>query len=221
VKEEVLQVYFDRLSLLLVDKNLLAIAAKSNSIETEETKAQPQGTTTVEEQELLNAAINVIRARTLSILRRFENDPNRKTSVIRFLIEADIVSKLKLNLFRADLRKIDLSGADLIGANLGQSHLSRAYLLFLDLRGANLRWAHLIGTYLCGADLSNADLHGADLRWANLSEANLSGANLKDIQWNPNTTWPSKEAVAQAKNPPDDLSKELGLEDQVESGGCD
>ena len=81
-KEEALQVYFDRLSVLLVDKNLIAISAKSY--------------TTEEEEELLNSSLVVIRATTLSILRRFANDPRRKASVINFLIESDIISKLKL-----------------------------------------------------------------------------------------------------------------------------
>jgi hypothetical protein len=52
-KEEVLQVYFDRLSVLLVDKNLLAIADKVNPKESEGTESQPKISATAEERELL------------------------------------------------------------------------------------------------------------------------------------------------------------------------
>jgi hypothetical protein len=77
-KEEVLQVYFDRLSALLVDKNLLVIAAKSYEA-------------AAEEHDLLDSAMDVIRARTLSILRRFENDPER---LFRILCKSKIESFL-------------------------------------------------------------------------------------------------------------------------------
>ncbi|MEM8610586.1 MAG: hypothetical protein AAGF93_01105 [Cyanobacteria bacterium P01_H01_bin.105] len=54
-REEVLQLYFDRISTLLIDKNLMAIAnegADANS----------------KNKELLEASLDIIRARTLSIL---------------------------------------------------------------------------------------------------------------------------------------------------------
>ncbi|MBE7384346.1 MAG: pentapeptide repeat-containing protein [Leptolyngbya sp. SIO1E4] len=161
-REEVLQVYFDRLSTLLVDKNLLAIAAKVYAKE-----ASP------EQQELLDAAVDVIRARTLSILRRFEADSERKSSVIRFLIEAEVISKAKLSLNRANLSGADLSLADLSGADLFGADLSGA-----DLSGAGLSGAILIWADLSRADLSRANLSRAILSRANLSETNLRGANL-------------------------------------------
>jgi uncharacterized protein YjbI with pentapeptide repeats len=171
-KEEALQVYFDRLSILLVDKNLRMIAAKINSQESEESQATP------EEKELLDSAVDVIRARTLSILRRFENDTERKTSVIRFLIEADFISKLKLNLSSANLSGAILNGADLSGANLSRANLSRANLSRANLSGANLSGANLSGAILIGADLSYANLNGAYLRSAHLRSADLSSADL-------------------------------------------
>jgi uncharacterized protein YjbI with pentapeptide repeats len=167
-KEEVLQVYLDRLSTLLVDKNLLAIAVKVNSKEPEKLQATP------EEQELLDSAVDVIRARTLSILRRFKNDKERKNSVIRFLIEADFISKLKLDLSDAILSDADLSRADLSDAILRDADLSRADLSRAKLRGADLR-----GTDLRGADLSRSDLRYADLSGAILRDADLRGADLR------------------------------------------
>lgn len=156
VKEEILQSYFDRLSTLLIDKNIIALAIKINK----ETESQEKNTdfssaldkVTEEDKELLNAAVDVIRARTLSILRRLEKDSELKGDVIKFLIETEIVDKLKL----------DLKGANLKGANL---------------RGVNLR-----GVNLRGADLKGADLRGADLSEANLCRANLKGTKLSDAQ---------------------------------------
>jgi hypothetical protein len=173
-KEEVLQVYFDRLSALLVDKNLLAIAFKVYATETQENEGQPKIEATLEERELLDSAVDVIQARTLSILRRFENDPERKTSVIRFLIEADIVSKLKLSLSEADL-----SGAKLFGVNLSESDLRRSQLTGAELTGANLFKANLETANLCNADLRSANLSNAILRTADLSKADLRSSDLR------------------------------------------
>ena len=166
-KEEVLQVYFDSLSVLLVDKNLLAIAAK---LPTKRELEGSLGYATAEERELLDSAVDVIRARTLSILRRFENDPERKTSVIRFLLEADIISKLRLNLSDADL-----SGTDLSWAKLDNTNLSKA-----DLSGADLRGTHFFGADLSGANLTKANISQGILSKANLSHANLTGVNLNN-----------------------------------------
>jgi Pentapeptide repeats (8 copies) len=166
-KEEVLQVYFDRLSVLLVDKNLLAIAAKKDQA-------------TDEERELLASAMDVVRARTLSILRRFENDRERKTSVIQFLLEANIISELKLNLRFADLSCTNIGEANLEGANLNKINLSNANLIYANLSNANLGGANLSDADCCFANLSNANLEGANLRGANLNKANLSNTNLSN-----------------------------------------
>jgi len=179
--EDVLQVYFDRLSTLLIDKNLMAIVAKSNSMD--------------EEKELVASASDVVRARTLSILRRFGDDGKLKASVIRFLIEADFISKLKeLYLTDADLTGVQLSNANLTGAiltdaNLTGAILTNANLTNADLSGAILTGAiltgasaSLVGANLNGANLSNADLFKRDLTRTNLNGADLSNANLNGAQ---------------------------------------
>lgn len=201
-KEEVLQNYFDRLSSLLIDKSLLAIATKFYSEDGDEQVSS-------EQEELLNAGVDVIRARTLSILRRLENDPVRKASVIHFLIEAEIISKAKLDLTNADLTNTDLRGADLRGANLTKAKLNNADLSNADLSNvdlsnadlssaifnladlvgaklnnakldnAKLMRAFLIEASMRWADLTNADLTSADLPNAYLTDANLSGACMK------------------------------------------
>ena len=137
-REEVLQLYFDRVSTLLIDKNLMAIAIKKKDVAAARAKGMLAVSVDTNQGELLAVAIDVIQARTSSILRRFEQDSDRKTSLIRFLAEADVISRLKI-----DLSGINLSGAKLSGANLFGANLSRA-----DLSGAKLS----------GANLSNADL---------------------------------------------------------------
>ena len=178
-KEEILQTYFDRLSVVLSDKNLTVLTNKSNS---SSNKIEP------EEQELLDSSLNLIRARTFSILRRFEQDLDRQTSVIRFLIDSDIHGKFKLDLTEFDLTKVNLSGVNLTGSdlrdanfsgvNLTASDLSGVNLTRSDLTGANLTETNLSRARLTHATLTKAQLSMAQLGHANLSMANLSGANL-------------------------------------------
>jgi len=199
-KEEVLQTYFDRLSVLLIDKNLIALSNKlnSNNIETKE-------------KELLESSLDVIRARTLSILRRFENDAGRKGSVMNFLIETGIVGKSKLNLSRANLSGANLRGANLRGANLREANFQGADLLWANFQGADLSRANLQSAELSEANLSGANLQSAELQSAELSLANLKGADLRDIERDSKTVWPHKKAFIGAKNIPPDLKKELDI----------
>jgi uncharacterized protein YjbI with pentapeptide repeats len=112
-----------------------------------------------------SAARILARARTLAVLERL--DPNledaasRKTQVMRFLVEANLVQRLEgrqpiIRLNHADLRDANLSGANLSGANLSSAwlnyaNLSGAWLNYADLRDADLR-----GVILFGADLEDA-----------------------------------------------------------------
>jgi hypothetical protein len=250
-KEEILQVYFDRLSTLLVDKNILAIATKVYP--PEEEHSEKVLAPTPEERELLSAVIDVIRARTLSVLRRFKDDAHRKSSVVRFLIEAEVISKARLSLSDADLSGANLSRTVLYGADLSGANLKGAYLQFANLRkanlgsanleGANLNMAdlkhanfassqnsglktNLIGTQLNMANLQEANLFDAQLKGANLEFANLQGANLgfanlrfanlEAVEWNEKTRWYKPEEVAKAKNIPEKLQQQLGIEGTAE-----
>ncbi len=166
-REKVLQVYFDQVSILLVDKNVLAMREKATEV-------------TLEDEKLLSSGADLIRARTLATLKIFEKDALRKGSVIQFLIDVDAINRLKLNLNGANL-----SQTNLIAANLSEVYLNRSNLSEINLSEANLSRAHLRETNLTKANLSRAYLSGANLRevnlsGANLSEANLSGTNLRE-----------------------------------------
>ena len=168
-REEILQSYFDRLSDLLVDRTAVEMASSENNV-------------LAEKKKLLETAIDIVQARTLSILRQFGEDEERKMSVIQFLIEVEIFSKLKLHLGSA-LKGVYLSGANLSGAYFSGANLSSA-----NLSGANLSSANLTGANLNRTNLSGANLERATLYRANLSEANITAPDLPFVVFRPSKT---------------------------------
>ncbi|WP_216913887.1 MULTISPECIES: pentapeptide repeat-containing protein [unclassified Synechococcus] len=177
-KEETLQRYFDRVAQLLIEKDLIGLSSSLT-----------------EPSSILNSANDVIRARTLSVLRSFSGDGGRKRSVVVFLIETEVLRKLNVSLATASLSEADLYGlnlsgvslswadlasANLSGAKLGKARLDEAKLIKANLRSAELVEAILGGASLMGADLNGANLSGANLSWANLSGADLSNADLRN-----------------------------------------
>lgn len=178
LREEALQVYFDRLSNILLDKKM---TARDDS------------------DSMREVALNVIRARTLSILRRLDGDGLRKGSVIRFLVDIEVVSKFKLDLssanlagadlFDVNLEKTNLCSADLRGADLSRANLSSANLALANLEEANLvetflEYADLTGAKLSKANLTRAVMHHVNLTAADLSNANLTKVNLDNAVLN-------------------------------------
>jgi uncharacterized protein YjbI with pentapeptide repeats len=145
-QDEALQAYLDQMGTLLLEEDLRK-SERGSEVRT------------------------LARARTLTVLDRL--DPSRKAAVVRFLDEAELVTK-------ADEGGpvIALTGADLSNANLHQAHLSGADLTTADLNGADLTEADLYIAYLFGADLSGADVRYADVSYADVKAADLSGANL-------------------------------------------
>jgi uncharacterized protein YjbI with pentapeptide repeats len=180
-QDEALQAYLDQMGSLLLERDLRA---------------------SEEDSEVRSLA----RARTLTVLGRL--DPSRKTALMQFLVEAELVqrvergrgpiitltganlSNLKGDLVfpvgnqvgttqsTANLKNAILDNANLSDADLPGVDLSHAVLRFADLTGANLELADLTGAYLWGSNLSSAYLGIANLSDANLFEANLSEANL-------------------------------------------
>jgi uncharacterized protein YjbI with pentapeptide repeats/membrane protein implicated in regulation of membrane protease activity len=180
-QDEALQAYLDQMGSLLLERDLRA---------------------SEEDSEVRSVA----RARTLTVLGRL--DPSRKTALMQFLVEAELVqrvergrgpiitltganlSNLKGDLVfpvgnqvgttqsTANLKNAILDNANLSDADLPGVDLSHAVLRFADLTGANLELADLTGAYLWGSNLSSAYLGIANLSDANLFEANLSEANL-------------------------------------------
>jgi len=181
-QEEALQNYYDKVSALVVDKNLLAISAKVAKVEKDpdseemSTASATVDTVTPEERQLLDVSVDVIRARTLTTLRKL--DRTRKTSLIRFLLEAEVITRLKLNLAEAELEATNLYKGNLVGANLLFANLKWTNLNEANLAGANLEGANLVGAKLLFANLARADLCEANLKGADLGSAKLEGARL-------------------------------------------
>lgn len=178
-REQALQSYLNEISALLVDKGLKKLLSEGE-------QEQPKTTQAIDP----NVALGVVKARTLALLRLFDNDIQRKSSVLSFLGDTQLLPALDLDLSsfhweKANLSRVSLSGTCLrkvflSGANLSFANLSGANLFNADLSGANLSMANLIDANLYMADLTGADLHRANLGGAkgNLSKAVLSGANL-------------------------------------------
>jgi uncharacterized protein YjbI with pentapeptide repeats len=226
-KEEIIQEYFDQLSSLLIDKDILS---PSSSIK--------------------EMARSVVRARTLTTLRRLTGDCERKGCVISYLSEMGILSGLKVSLAGADLEDANLDGVNISNTNLTGARLVRSKLKGANLAAsnfgsidvkddirnrvnitwrlhaapkqpANLSGADLRKAYLVEADLRGADLTGADLRGAifgtsfvdgHISNgAKLEGANLSGILWDEETRWPNTRDLKDIRNMPISLKHKLGL----------
>jgi uncharacterized protein YjbI with pentapeptide repeats len=153
-QDEALQAYLDQMSTLLLEKDL-------------------------RDSEPDSEVRTLARARTLTVLERL--DPSRKTQVMRFLLEADLVQSADetvpiIALAGADLREARLRAANLRAADLREADLDSAILSGASLREADLSHAYLLFADLSGADLSGANLSGAHLREADLRETNMQGA---------------------------------------------
>jgi hypothetical protein len=146
-REVALQNYFDAIERLVFDKNLQA----DNS----------------------DYKVRMIaQAKTISTLQVLDNA--RKSVLIKFLCELDLVNasieanpiiKLsRINLKGVELDVVNLEGADLQwtnleGARLQHAHLERAHLEFAHFEGANLNGAKLKRAYLRYKEFSFLNLN--------------------------------------------------------------
>jgi uncharacterized protein YjbI with pentapeptide repeats len=118
-QDELLRTYFDKISDLLLDKELRANPDK-------ELRANPD-------------TQFIVRARTLAALHMLNTE--RKAIVLRFLHDSNFLQYVRdflysLDLSHADLSRINLSGANLYKANLREAILSEANLDIANLSGA-------------------------------------------------------------------------------------
>ncbi len=183
-----LRTYFDQMSQLLLEKDLLNSADDGAMQKLEEGLLGSKEESPVEK---------LARARTITAIADSDAEDNR--SLTRFLAEMDLVTGTDpVRLLRgsylpgAELSGAFLPAADLYLSGLMGANLSEAFLISADLRasrlndadlsGANLRYANLAHTSLVGADLRDADLSQASLEGADLRGANLQGATITEEQ---------------------------------------
>jgi hypothetical protein len=160
-KTQSLQLYFDRISAVLLEKQAISLARAASRLGP------------AYKDPIVESAKHLVRAQTLAILRTFSADNEKKSSVMRFLIESEVLASLYVSLCDANL-----SGANLRGADLSFVDLERADLTGADLSGADLTGANLIEAKLVGCKLIRTGLQGANMAGATLINANLEGANL-------------------------------------------
>jgi len=171
-----LQTYLDRMSELLLDRQL------------------------GDAQRVKDEVKALARTLTLTTLRGLDGE--RKGAVVKFLFESGLIGKggleavvdlrdadLKdakldymylwtVRLQKANLEGVNLRRADLISACFGMTNLTQATLIRAKLRNAEMQLATLKRANLEKAYLNDADLRGAILTEANLTNAILENTNL-------------------------------------------
>jgi uncharacterized protein YjbI with pentapeptide repeats len=145
-REAALQTYLDKMSELLLEKNL-----RASEIESE--------------------IRNIARVRTLTVLARL--DSRRKKTVLQFLYRSHLINK---DNFIISLSGADLGQADLQWILLENARLNGAFGRKADFRWANLKGADFSGAFFSEANFSEADLNGAIMYNTDLEGANLQGA---------------------------------------------
>jgi uncharacterized protein YjbI with pentapeptide repeats len=168
-----LENYFDKMSALLLDKQL------RESDESAEVRS-------------------IARTWTLTAIRNV--GVKRLYAVFQFVQDADLFEVISfkdslsgMHWKDANLMDANLEGAVLLSANLEGANLRAANLKGANLFGANLTGAYLGGARMEGAILANANLEGAELFMADLSEVDLYLANIRGA-----TYW-TEEQLLQAK----------------------
>jgi uncharacterized protein YjbI with pentapeptide repeats len=163
LREEAFQAYIDRMSEILINKRsrselyLLENGSNYNYKD--------------------NSVRDVARIRTVTILRRLENDIERQDRVLSFLRDTE--------LFQFILRTANLSGANLSGANLSGANLSGANLSNANLSSVNLSNAELFGANFTNANLANANLENSWIQDTKFRNTDLSNARLVNARtWN-------------------------------------
>ncbi|AFZ00145.1 pentapeptide repeat-containing protein [Calothrix sp. PCC 6303] len=156
LREEAFQDYIDRMAAILINKTsrdeLFIGKDGSNSKD--------------------NSVRDVARIRTVTILRRLENDMERQNRILHFLQDTEL---LPFILQTANFSGINLNGIKLNGVSLNGTNFTDA-----NLSGANLSEANINGANFTDANLSGANLSEANINGANFTDANLSGANLEN-----------------------------------------
>ncbi|MCP3892802.1 MAG: pentapeptide repeat-containing protein [Desulfobulbaceae bacterium] len=176
MKEDALQSFLDRIEDLLTNYSLY------------DTKAD-------------NVLRNIARTRTLTTLRRV--DPARKSILLHFLIDSNLVNNKNgaviIDLSGADLQRVELHDVNLEGALLSEANLHRARLDHCSLKNAILIDTNLHKSSLMYCSFEQAvfspEIHLAraqitDLRGANLTAANLKGTYLQDVLFDEDTILP-------------------------------
>ncbi|MEM1279292.1 MAG: pentapeptide repeat-containing protein [Cyanobacteria bacterium P01_H01_bin.152] len=166
-QEEALQDFFDRISSLLVEKQLLSLAPKIIENDTYGIEYEAKQDELFRRQNDLDVSLKIIQARTLSILRKFKDNPELKESVLLFLIETGILGELKISLREAELSRTNLSNLDLSGIDFERANFAGSVFSKTNFKGANLS----------SANFSNSEFYRTNFEGVNLSGSRFHRSN--------------------------------------------
>ena len=163
-EERSLQNYFDKMTELLLEKNL---------------RGSKEG----------SEVRSIARVRTYTALRAVNE--MRKTNIMWFLIQAGLIGETSVAASKSTEAGAEPEVPRRRNiVNLKGAPLSQTDLPYADLRGADLRFVHFRKANLAHARLDNAILFAPDLCGANLNMANLEGADLRKAKYDTATQWP-------------------------------
>lgn len=127
-----------------------------------------------------NSVRDVARVRTVTILRRLENDIKRQNRILHFLDDSEL---LKFLLKNANFSSINMKGFNFSGINLSDAVFRDANLMGAKFNYCKLYNANFSNANLNGVDFTNAELFGAIFTGANLNGANLENIYIVNIQF--------------------------------------
>jgi len=158
-REDLLQVYLDRMSDLLLNGGLL--------------HSNPDA-----------EVRDIARVRTLTVLRQL--DSRRKNYVLSFLRETklvtpepatNIISFCSAELSRVDFKDVNLSDIDLSKSNLSKADFTGANIRKVNLSEADLTEANMSSTYITSSKFDRATLNKANFHKACLEVVSFEGAS--------------------------------------------
>ncbi|HEY9599769.1 MAG TPA: pentapeptide repeat-containing protein [Cyanophyceae cyanobacterium] len=120
-REKALRDYMDKIAELMIEKKLKILLKQLS--QRNRAKDNPE----------MNPVVDVARVRTLSILRRLNDDIVRKSRVAYFLIDAELIQDL-------DLKEANFSNTSLLNANLLEADLINAENLTLEQIKKTQNW---------------------------------------------------------------------------------
>lgn len=168
-QDAALQTYFDQMDEMIDRLRASGMRRDANGMLSFGDSPSPEVIQTLE------ATLNLMRARTLTLLERL--GASRKRAVVRFLLELGFLDETD----KVGAPITPLDDANLDCADLSRMNLSNKYLYSARLNSADLSGTNLSGTNLSDADLRSADLSGSQLGTAGRYRVTPSGL-FKDME---------------------------------------
>ncbi|BAY96009.1 MULTISPECIES: pentapeptide repeat-containing protein [unclassified Tolypothrix] len=183
LREQALEAYIDRMAEILINPETRSeLLTKESGFDMD------------------NSIRDVARIRTVTILRRLEDDIKRQNRILHFLYDCGILKFLlkNSNFANANLKGFNFNGINLNNAVFSEANLSGAKFSNCQLIGANFINANLDGVdftnaNLFGAIFNGANLHGANFQNARIQNTNFTNADLSNASLIESKTWDEQQ----------------------------